>query len=115
MKQDIKELLAHAARACGYTLVDDYDVNGEYWPWCRELDRRWHPLDDGDGARLEERLWFEFKWFDEYVHSHFFSEKNKEIPEWGRAEHYADHNGNRQAARRMASLRVAAEIGRRMK
>ncbi len=33
----IKELLTLAAKACGYTLEDHYDVNEIYYPWCHEI------------------------------------------------------------------------------
>lgn len=110
MTQDIRELVDLAALACGYTLKDDYDANGDYWPWCEELEQHWHPLDDGDGARMEAELLIWPEWWDNCVHAG----RRGEGPLFP-AEKYADHNGNRQTARRMASLRVAAEIGRRMK
>ena len=52
-----RELLEMAAKAAGYTLEDDSDVNGEWWPWCVELKDHWHPLvDDGDALRLATKL-----------------------------------------------------------
>lgn len=52
-----RELLEMAAKAAGYTLDDDFDVNGEWWPWCVELKDHWHPLtDDGDALRLGARF-----------------------------------------------------------
>ncbi len=57
----IKELLTLAAKACGYTLEDHYDVNEIYYPWCHEirggLGDYWAPhADDGDCFRMETEL-----------------------------------------------------------
>jgi len=117
MTENIKDFLELAAKACGIEHPEeDHCAFSDSRLWDCKNFRWWSPgEDDGDGARMEAELGIEFKWFDEYAHSHFFLEANKDIPEWGRAEHFSAHNGNKQAARKMASLRVAAEIGRRMK
>lgn len=110
MNQDIKQLLELAALACGYTLIDDGDERG---PWCSETGSRWRPdLDDGDGARMEAGLRIEVGWNDVCAIALGYTGERK-LFRW--AVPSETHNGNRQAARRMASLRVAAEVGRGMK
>ena len=121
MKQDIKEILELAAKACGYTRTGT-NFNGWFYVGMypnNPIDK-WHPHeDDGDGARMEEKLGIEFEWqrvgvvCSEWVGQDLAA---KWLPAISRIrESYADHNGNRQAARRMASLRVAAHIGERMR
>jgi hypothetical protein len=69
----------------------------------------WNPLaDDGDEARLESMLGLNVLWGARTVavgRKHFgpFEER------------YQEHKGNKQAARRRAGVRAAAEIGRQMK
>lgn len=117
MNQDIKELLELAAKACGGLVYVDSVGN---WIHVAENGTRgawWNPaFDDGDGARMEEQLGINITW----VHP---SAIRRDSVEAGchyegrfyfRAEGYVGHNGDRQAARRMASLRVAAEIGSQM-
>lgn len=70
----------------------------------------WSPLlDDGDEARLEAVLGLDVEW-----HMPF----GRVIVGNGECcaeELFSDHNGDRQAARRLAGVRAAAEIGRSMK
>lgn len=120
MTQDIRELLELAALACGY---ENFAIcEGEGWCTVRINGRQtaWNPrLDDGDGARMETQLGIGLHRLRQVVEA--FVDRDSPTsemyydPEITWSENYADHNGNRQAARRMASLRVAAEIGRRMK
>ncbi len=111
MTQDKKELLELAARAAGYTetKVDESGwfyvrtYNGEPAEW--EL---WDSVDnDGDCARLEDAAQVSVNWGNDRVRC------------WGGGyflvEIFADHNNDRQAARRLASTRAAAEVGRGMK
>lgn len=121
MTQDIKELLELAALACGVEVTPveirpaDRSLPVEFIGYRAELSQVaprgwWNPhLDDGDGARMEEKLSINLSWDDYSVTA--VSEHRLVLVN----ERRSDHNGNRQAARRMASLRVAAEIGRRMK
>ena len=66
----------------------------------------WNPLtDDGDEARLEAVLGLNVLWGSRTVtvgrkHFGLFEER------------YQDHGGDKQAARRRAGVRAAAEIGR---
>ena len=107
MKQDIKELLELAAKACGYTLVDDDGLRG---PWCNEAGCRWRPdLDDGDGARMEAELGLTVRWAANFV------EVRDSVKGFLYACDIYTTPGDKNSGRRMASLRVAAEIGRRMK
>lgn len=123
MTQDIKELLELAAKACGYEV---FGYGGDDKCVIRFADIgpddvvEWSPhLDDGDGARMEAQLGVEFKW--KHLSVTATAVKDDAAPysnSYFKAtciEFFLNHNGDRQAARRMASLRVAAEVGRRMK
>ena len=86
----------HGARAMA-VLVDD----GRKQPY------RWNPkLDDGDCARLEAALWIDVDWAEDGVIARNRDKRAGVL--------FEDHNNDRNATRRMASLRVAAEIGRAM-
>ncbi len=98
-----RELLALAAKAAGYDIripgnSDLLLIGG----------LSWHPLmDDGDCARLEAACGIDVEWWRVGVVAHG--------PETARMrEAYADHANHRQAARRRASVRAAAEIGKGM-
>ena len=108
-----RELLELAAKACGLDLE-----------WCEfwqcmaknlgvidgfDRDTCWNPrADDGDCARMEAALGIYVSWTRGYVMADHDSLIDCMI------EPFNPHNGDKQAARRMASLRVAAEIGRAM-
>ena len=120
MTQDIRELLELAALACGYVVQEH--INAGAWVYNKDSppDKfgeprifTWMPgTDDGDGARMEEKLGIDVQWAQDsgFVLSAEFSRKREYC-----AEFFDRHNGNRQAARKMASLRVAAHIGERMR
>ena len=97
-----RELLELAARAAGYIrIADAYDeskgIQMVNWAW-------WNPAtDDGDSARLEAALGLDVMWYEEYVYV-----GAGPLFEVGV---YSDHDGDKQAARRMATLRAAALIG----
>ena len=108
-----RELLTLAAKACGF---HDYRSVGIHlfevkshptWPWVI-----WNPLhDDGDCARMEAALGICVDWCYEMVMS--CAVTDVEVGEFVNAfEKYADHAGDKNAARRAASVAVAAEIGR---
>ena len=59
--------------------------------------------DDGDCARMEAQLGLSILWFKDYV-----------LSGKGRLHQVIDCNGDKNAARRAASVAVAAEIGRLM-
>lgn len=74
----------------------------------------WNPrADDGDCARLEAALEIDVVWHDTGV---ICQAPSKNFFEGGESDSqpYSDHGGDKQAARRMASLKVAAEVGRAM-
>lgn len=118
-KQTDRELLEMAAKACGkYAPKEDcpngwhgidpdgygvFTMGGEG----RFPDYAWNPKnDDGDGASMEAALGIRVTWHSDGVVCGL---------RWaGSTELFDDHGGDKQAARRMASLRVAAEIGRAM-
>lgn len=70
---------------------------------------KWSPLtDDGDCARMEAAVGIDLTWHRIGVAAtHYWSDSVFREP-------YEDHRGDRQAARRLASLRVAAAVGRAM-
>ena len=100
-----RELLKLAAKAAGNP-AGTSSVGGGL---LMANDLYWNPLtDDGDEARLESMLGLNVLWGARTVavgRKHFgpFEER------------YQEHKGNKQAARRRAGVRAAAEIGRRMK
>lgn len=111
-----RELLELAAMA--------YGIQGMYRPGNKDIYQGiehgeglfqdiWCPLDDdGDDARLESALRFDVTWYESFVlvgPRICGSETGS-----AHAEYYADHNGDRQAARRYAGVRAAAEIGKGM-
>lgn len=113
-----RELLELAAKAAGLTIRDS-----TRWPntVVRQITMddgspnwvRWNPRnDDGDGARLEAALGIDVEWHNVGVRC------AKLTGAWCddvvARESFDDHNGDKQAARRLASLRVAASIGRAM-
>ena len=114
-----RELLELAAKAAGVAFDPDksmpHPANGAFWGlWLRingepyEGQRRyWCPhKDDGDSARMEAALGIHVAWHSDGVVCGL---------RWaGSTELFDDHGGDKQAARRMASLRVAAEHGKAM-
>ena len=68
----------------------------------------WNPLhDDGDCARMEAQLGIDVKWYKSGVIAH--------IRDTGiQSEVFINHASDKNAARRAASVAIAAEIGRTM-
>lgn len=109
-----REMLELAAKAAGIERGADRfdggisitDITGRH----RSLPK-WNPLtDDGDNACLEATLGLNVIWGSRSVRV-----GRKIIKDGPMAERYQDHGGDRQKARRWASVRAAAEIGRAMK
>lgn len=105
-----REMLKLAAKAAGISV----NWHGDTDPWCyAEIAPgiKWNPLtDDGDNARLEAMLGLNMIWGSRSVRV-----GHKIIKDGPTSERYQDHGGDRQKARRWASVRAAAEIGRAMK
>lgn len=98
-----REILELAAKACGQP-AERLDVGA----WC---DCAWNPLhDDGDCARMENMLGIDVTW-----HFAFIPFVQSKHGDFLLCEFIHNHKDDRGAARRMASLRVAAEIGKAMK
>lgn len=97
-----REQLTLAAKACGL-IPAEFEGNDDFMfgvlSWFKPH------LDDGDCARMETELGIDVNWF---CGDHVIS---------GTAEHlstqyFKDHAGDKNAARRAASVAVASEIGR---
>jgi hypothetical protein len=70
----------------------------------------WNPReDDGDCGRLEAALGIDVFWYDDFVE---VQEKKFVVVH---AVEYADHNNDKQKARKHAVTRLAAEIGKAKK
>jgi hypothetical protein len=118
MTQNRKELLELAARAAGYEISPHLDfenrwIEGRSKMYMKNRFGRfvhWDPTaDDGDCARLEAETMITVEWMTDRAVAHIWIDEFTPV-EWG--EVYADHNNDRQAARRLASTRAAAEVGR---
>ena len=97
---DNRKLLELAAEAAGYTyFVNEVWADNPLYLVVKELNgSRWNPLtDDGDTARLEAACDIDVTWFPHFVRS------------GQTVEFYADHEGDKNEARRYASVRAAAE------
>lgn len=106
MTTDTKELLTYAAKVAGIDRLQVADHG--YIAWVGGTPKNWNPAtDDGDSARLRTALEISVNWFDDVVEC---SNDDTLV-----IELYADHSGDKNAALRWATLRLAAEIGRRMK
>lgn len=106
---ELKELLLLAAKAMG--LETDAEgtpfkrvMDEQYGPCCED----WNPLTPGDGAEMEDKLRISV------VRSPTSIVAGVLLDPPSHCELYADHPTEGHA-RRWASLRVAAEIGRSMK
>lgn len=109
-----RELLELAAKAAGIGPIRGFDYGyasrtmAVFVDTGKKLPYRWNPrADDGDGARMEAALMMEICFHEKHV---TVRADNGGVT----YEEYADHNGDKQAARRLASLRIAAEIGKAM-
>ena len=103
MTDPYREMLELAAKAAGIKLEAWDEVMGAYGT----RNRYWNPLtDDGDEARLEAALELHVEW-----HPMQQTVSVVKAPDVRCTEPYGK---NRQAARRRAGTRAAAEIGRKM-
>ena len=107
-----REQIELAAKACG--LVTQYLDERSQWllvegvrtPLQGKHRWYWNPLeDDGDCARMEAQLGIELTWFFDRVDA-----LACDVATFVR--YFKDHAGDKNAARRAASVAVAAEIGR---
>ena len=111
-----REMLEFAAKACGLRLV--FDQNGVprnatyYAPDSNVFSMPvWNArADDGDCARMEAALGIWLRWETELVEAYVYF--HNYCTDEG--VYFSHHNGDRNAARRMASCMVAAQIGRDM-
>lgn len=96
-----RELVELAAKAVRYDTLGSWD---ESWGCITDHEGFvFDPLDDdGDGARMESALKMNVIW------------TKYSVRVGGCKEYFSDHNGDRQEARRRASVRAAAEIGKAM-
>ena len=109
-----REQLELAAKACGlkHKSTDELSqwllVEGVRTPLQGAHRWYWNPLaDDGDCARVEAALGIELTWFFDRVDALACDVAPV-------VEYFKDHAGDKNAARRAASVAVAAEIGRLM-
>jgi hypothetical protein len=106
-----QELIELAAKAAG---IEGKWYRGDVNNFCRYdgpyMLGYWNPLtSSGDCAEMEDKLMIDICWWEDMVIAEYSTDTSIEarVP-------YADHNNNFGAARRMASTKVAADIGRRV-
>lgn len=96
-----RELLEMAAKAAGIEISDWSSAENGFIRYYFVTRHIWNPLtDDADEARLEAALGLNVVWC-------FYTVKVGES-----LEPYIAHNADKQAARRRAGVRAAAEIGK---
>ena len=106
-----REQLKMAAKACGLHFNPTLKLKQGLHivkpdAKCQSDQVLWDPKnDDGDCARMEVALGIELTWFFDRVDALACDVAPV-------VEYFADHNGDKNAARRAASVAVAAEIGR---
>lgn len=122
MTPELRELLELSAKAMGYEVLDRRANDGEWiWVWNEKekTDTVWIPhLDKAQCFDMENALLIDVIWWpaDTCVESNTFVDDLRRLNNVriNYTEEWENHNNDRAAARMMASLRVAAEIGRRM-
>ena len=108
-KMTESELLELAAKAIG----KPWPQNISGFAMQYEGIRPWNPIhDDRDNAQLEAKLGIDTQWnlYGVVVHPRIPADPNREII----YERYMNHNNDKQAARRLASVRAAAMVGKAM-
>ncbi len=108
------DLAAKAAAAAGAPIILT-DAGPQIIEWTdgkSESYRVWRPdADDGDGARLEAALAIEITWNRVAASACVYDDTGAPIAHaFG---HFSDHSGDKQAARRMATVRCAAALAKR--
>ena len=119
MTPELRELLELSAKAMGYEVMPPQPIDGE-WIWCGDGQGRpftWIPhRDKAQCFDMECALKIRIEWdkttLPGVMASHEHSDELGDVSV--AAELFEWHNNNRAKARMRASLRVAAEIGRRM-
>ena len=109
-----RELLKAAANAAGITNYEYCElVGGSPALYCREGHLgMWAPLiDDGDCARLEVACAIELSWSQNYGVAARQQRPAHRPANW-HGETFESHNGDRNAARRRASVRAAASLSK---
>lgn len=110
MNQSEREMLEMAAKACGYTPDGPFGCGLLVVVNVGQSDQRAFGFDprndDGDCARMEAALGIDVEWHPNFVICH---KSNPTVVGVCRI-----HDGDKQEARRIASLSVAVEIGRSM-
>jgi hypothetical protein len=102
-----KELLELAAKAACLTGKVWWDEDGYGYP---DGSNHWNPLtDDADCFRLETAFGLNVTW---HVYADSASQTRDAVQAGNAIEKYAAHNGDKYKARRYASTRAAAEIGK---
>lgn len=97
-----RQLLEDAARAIGIECIGPMGNDGLHL----FNGKHWNPLTgDGDSACMESALSLNVEWQTQHV-----VVGRTSLDKW--QEPYANHIGDKQAARRYASTRAAAAIGR---
>lgn len=103
-----RELLELAGKAAGLDLLPHPNRSLGGLHFVHRRGGNWNPLaDDGDEARLEAALSLCVLWYQRRVS---VGADDDSVC----TEMFADHGGDKQAARRKAGVRAAAEIGRGM-
>ena len=101
---DTRKLLELAAKAAGI----EWPQNLTSAQIQIEGMRYWNPIESSaDCGELEAKLMVCVQWFQDAVTTHCHTATKLQLA----TEKYADHNGDRQAARRMAVTKLAAKIG----
>lgn len=123
MSEDIREMVELAAVALGLKgrALERMEKRGHYvYSVSNGFERtRYDWLgDDGDSARMRSALMIGVQWqrilaTNNICAVNCYAHRLDSYP--SRTESLSDHDGDRNAALRMASLKVAAEIGRKMK
>lgn len=116
-----REMLELAAKAAGMHeltewtgLITDYDsahygLSALHAAGPAGQCHSWNPRDDdGDCARMEAKLMIDVAWHFDRV------ESDARRTMFSQVAYFDEHNGDRQAARRSASLQIAAAIGKAM-
>ncbi len=99
-----RELIERAAKAMGYMWDADYEI---WYSMNAPVRIGWNPLTNpGDCAEMEDAKGISVRWHSYFVQCGNLDDGSLDYT----TEAYADHGGDRGAARRMASTRAAGMI-----